>query len=165
MKLELLFLLLASTAALAQGYNTGLPIPGLPKSVGPKTMAQSTSVTIATNQTPITVTSVTAPVVQSRYHDASAVNINNNVGAWVELGGASPLTSDATDFYISANISEPTQIGIGPNAGAVTQLLLANQGEGPSHFGVTLTAGSQMWIRSLNTNSITSGYITVNLSY
>lgn len=40
----------------AQSFNTGIPLPGLPKSVGQKPAAQSTSVTLATDQQPITVT-------------------------------------------------------------------------------------------------------------
>lgn len=46
-------LFLFATQVFAQGYNTGLPVPGLPPSTGPQTMANSTSVTIATDQPPI----------------------------------------------------------------------------------------------------------------
>lgn len=47
--------LLCSSLAFAQSYSTGVPLPGLPNSTGPKTMAGSTSVTFATDQTAITV--------------------------------------------------------------------------------------------------------------
>jgi len=155
-----------SAQAHAQGYNTGLPVPGLPNSTGVKTMAGSTSVTIASDQTPIPVSASFAPlkVKESRIHDASTTTINGSAGAWVELGGVALLTNIISEVSISANIGEPTQIGVGPNAGAVTQLFMANQGEGPSKFGVTLAIGDQLWIRSLSLSSINAGYTTVNLS-
>lgn len=80
-------------AASAQGYNTGLPMPGIPVSLGQKTAAGSTSVVLASNQSAITVTGtisqasntngrlVTATVTAS---ESSYAGPTNAVGVLVE---------------------------------------------------------------------------------
>lgn len=168
MRIILIALLLSATA-FAQSYSSGLPLPGLPKSVGRKTMAGSTSVTLASDQPSLNITgsvtaTVTAVVVkETRFHDASIVTINSSAGAWVNLGGSTPLANNISKFSISANIAQPTEIGVGPSAGSVSRILLANQGEGPSNFGVNLLIGNILWIKSLTNTAVSSGYITVNL--
>lgn len=59
--MKYLVLLLVSTLAFAQSSSVGLKLPGLPTSLGQKTMANSTSVTVASDQTPVAITgSITA---------------------------------------------------------------------------------------------------------
>ena len=89
--------------------------------------------------------------------------INNNAGAWVEFGGAVALASNILELAISFNVGEPLEIGVGPNAGAVTRVAVSNQGEGPTKLGCTLLSGQFVWIRSLSTTAVTSGYLTMNL--
>lgn len=87
----------------AQTYSGGLPLPGLPKSLGPKTMAGSTSVTIATDQTAIPVTGT---------FTSSAANVGTNytpaptssaeIGYIDENGNLHPFLGDANGITVTS---------------------------------------------------------------
>lgn len=205
-------------AAGAQSYSPGLPLPGLPKSLGQKTMAQSTSVTMASNQSAITVTgnlTVTNPSVtftggtapgsatnvgmtvsgvfvgltgsanglivdgsavvqpvsitnadtvrETRFHYAASQNINGSAGAWVALGSGAAVTVSVKQVQYSSTLGEPVEIGSGSGAASVTQRFIINQGGGPELMNQLFSSGTLLWVRSLSTSAISSGYLTVNL--
>src|ERR1700743_314521 len=102
MKYILALLFLTSQLSFAQGYNTGLPIPGLPVSVGPKPSSGSTSVTFATDQTAITVNANSAgkvpfALVRNNY---SVTPVNTS--AYVQLVASTSAPTTSLDIFDSS---------------------------------------------------------------
>lgn len=83
--IALLIIIYFSSFANAAGVTYGLPLPGLPKSLGPKTMSQSTSVTFATDQTPLAVT----------FSSASSQVVTQGTTPWI-VGGSVGITNTPT---------------------------------------------------------------------
>lgn len=99
---SVLFYLLVASAH-AQSFSGGIPLPGLPKSLGNKTMANSTSVTIASDQTPIGVTgtfSATNPSVGPNY--ATAPVESNLIGYIDGNGDLHPFLGDSNGITVTA---------------------------------------------------------------
>lgn len=97
-------LMLMTSHAHAQSY--GMPIPGLPKSVGPKTAAQSTSVTLATDQSPIPVTgsiTATASSASVGLNGATAPTSSDLIGYINPQGKLQPFLGSSTGITVSAN--------------------------------------------------------------
>jgi hypothetical protein len=155
-------LLLGSLNAFAQGFSSGIPLPGLPISRGAKLMAGSTSVTIATDQTALPVI-VSGDIKETRFHDAALVNINGSAGAWVALGSGAAITVTVKQIQFSSTIGDPLEIGVGSAAGNAVQKFIINQGGGPVVIADTQASGDKLWIRSLSSSATTSGYLTLNL--
>lgn len=108
-KVVFLFLLVASVAS-AQGFNPGIPLPGLPKSVGPKPMSGSTSVTFATDQTGLAITgtvSVTGTVSSSGKIPFTLVRNNYvtnpvSMAAYTQLVAGTSEPTTALDIFDSS---------------------------------------------------------------
>ena len=98
-----------------------------------------------------------------RYHDSAAVGINDNAGAWVNLGGAGALAQAARSIEGTSTIGEPLELGYGPNAGAVTKFYDLNRGDGPFDAQVAIPSGNQLWVRSLSALPVSVGELTLNL--
>jgi hypothetical protein len=87
-----------------QSYSTGLPLPGLPKSLGPKPMSGSTSVTLATNQTAIPISgSITSMNASVTTNYATAATQSNLIAYIDPQGRQHPFVGDATGITVSAN--------------------------------------------------------------
>ncbi len=161
-KYALLFILLRSVAFANQGVSYGLPLPGLPVSLGQKITASSTSVTIASDQPPIPFIAG-GDIKENRFHYAASQNINGSAGAWVALGSGAAIASTIKQIQYSSTLGLPVEIGVGANAGASVQKFVINQGGGPVVITDAQNVGDKLWIRSLSTSAITSGYLTVSL--
>jgi len=116
---------LTATSALAQ-YNPGLPIPGLPKSVGQKTMAGSTSVVISSDQTSIpisgSITSLNASITQN---GTAIPSYSTQIGYEDGNGLLQPIKGGINGIYVDGS---KVQQGV---TGTVT----ANQGISTSMSG------------------------------
>jgi hypothetical protein len=109
--------LLGISSAMGATYSGGLPIPGLPKSVGQKTMSGSTSVTLASDQPAIPISgSVTATV----------SGTNNSVGVNYATG---PTSSTQIGYTDTSGRLQP--LVAGPNGIGVTGTVSSNQGTSP----------------------------------
>lgn len=121
------------TTAQAQSYSPGLPLPGLPKSLGQKTMANSTSVTVASDQTPISVTgSFTATNPSVGTNGATAPTSSTQVGVKDLSGNLQALSIGANGITTSATIpagvaitNTPTVIATIPGGVAITNTPIA----------------------------------------
>lgn len=151
--------LLFSVASFAQSYNPGLPLPGLPKSLGQKAMTGSTSVVIASDQTPISITgSITAtnPSVGTNYAVApgSATLIGgigesgllapflmtSNGGITVSVNG--PITISGTVPVSMAGVAtENTLLAVSANAITINANMLngLQKSQISDALGVTVT--------------------------
>jgi len=116
-----------------------------------------------------TVSPGSAEVVQeTRYHDNSSVNIQNNAGTFVEIGtspAAAALGVAITKIKVNCTFGEPIVIRKGANAAAAlagSDLCLLNKGES-NEFPVSLIAGDRLWVRSKSGNAVVSGLLTLNL--
>ena len=107
-------------------------------------------------------------VIATRYHDTSVTNINAAAGALVEVdvdkdNRGAVLPAAVKGIEISCTFGTPVEILSGASAGAATRKLVANLGEGPTVVPLKMTSGHRVYVRSLNTDSITSGILTLNL--
>lgn len=105
---------------------------------------------------------------ETRIHDCSAAGINNNAGAFVQIGAPTPadIANTISKVQISSNVGEPLCFRIGADATAAASAenkFIVNQGEGPTTVDVSLASGDKLWVRSLTSTAISSGYITLNL--
>ncbi len=129
MKYLSLLLILSATTALAQSYNPGLPLPGLPKSVGPKLMAGSTSVTLATDQTAIPVSgSITATNPSIGINYAIAPTSSTQIGGVDQDGKLQPIviTSQGITVSSSATTVASSSISRVANITSTATLLVSN---------------------------------------
>lgn len=138
MRYRAFLLFLATTTAFAQGYSGGLPIPGLPKSVGPKPMSGSTSVTIATDQTPITVTgAITATNPSVGTNSVAAPTSSTQIGYRDASGNLQPFTIGSQGITVSANQgTSPWNVFGGV---AITNTPSVNQGTTPWVVAAAIT--------------------------
>lgn len=124
-----LFLLVTISALAAPSYSTGLPMPGLPKSVGPKPMSGSTSVTLATDQTPITVTgSITATNPSVGTNSAAAPTSSTQIGYRDASGNLQPFIVGSQGITVSAT-----------GGVAITNTPTVNQGTTPWVVAAAIT--------------------------
>lgn len=104
---------------------------------------------------------------ETRIHDASVVNINNNIGAFVEVETAAAIGAfPISRLQVSYTAGEPLQFRLGADAAAAAaanDLFVINQGEGPTTLDVNIPAGSRLWVRSFSATAVDAGYITLNL--
>lgn len=119
--------------------------------------------------TPIYVSGVGAAsgrVLETRFHDTSSTTINASGGTWVQIGGATALANTITKMKVSCTFGEPIGIRKAATAGAAAALAddnaLLNQGQS-ADFEVSFASGDKLWALSKSSNSISSGYLTLNL--
>lgn len=160
------FTLILSAVAFGQGYNTGLPMPGLPKSVGPKPMSGSTSVTWATDQGPIAVTiaSVGAITVSS-YGKVPITKVRNDYSsspvstvAYTHIINSVPAT--ATEIEIFDSSGQTLVVAFGAPGLEVDQLYLIPGGNG--QIPLLVPAGTNVSVKAVSANA-TAGELDVNL--
>lgn len=106
-------------------------------------------------------------IIATRHHDCSVTNINGSAGALVELRqdnatAGTSLPAAVKKIHISCTFGEPIEILSGANSGSATRKAVLNLGEGPLVLECKMTSGHSVFVRSLSTNSITSGVLTVN---
>lgn len=103
-------------------------------------------------------------VVGTRFHSMASANINANAGVFVELETAGTLSASKR-IRISYTSGQPLQFRKGADAtaaAAADDLFVVNQGEDSFDIPVQFSAGERIWVRSLSSTSVTSGYITAN---
>lgn len=102
---------------------------------------------------------------ETRLHDCSVVNINDNAGAFIQIETAAALANAISKMKVSCTFGEPIQIRKGANAAAAlagTDLALLNQGQ-TADFDVNLSVGDKLWVRSASANPVSTGYLALNL--
>lgn len=174
-------LLCCSIAVYAQSYSTGVPLPGLPISVGPKTMAGSTSVTIATDQTPVPITgTVNGALVVSNAsvgpNGATAPTQSELIGFIDANGNLQPFRGD-TNNGITVTAKQGTTPWVVSGGVAITNTATVNQGTNPWVIsgGVAITTsatvnqGTTPWVISggtaiTNTPTVNQGTNPWNIS-
>lgn len=145
-------------------YNVMKTWTGRDLTVAAGTPIHAADVFVAnTALTPIPIQAVSLNVLETRLQSMAAVAINGSSGAWVELGGALVLANVISRIQITLTAGQPLEIGIGANSAAVTRRFIINQGEGPLTLDCAFAAGAQLWVRSLSSTGVTTGYITLNL--
>lgn len=159
-------LLLVSSITYAQSFTPGLPLPGLPKSVGPKPMAGSTSVTFATDQNPLTVTisgNITGTFtaggktsVEQAIHDYAASPVLSS--AYVQLIAAT--SGPATELEVFDSSGRTLKLAFGAPGSEVDQFLIFPGGNG--QLPLTVPSGTRISIEAVSI-SASAGEIDVNL--
>lgn len=150
----LALLFLSVSVAYAQSFSPGIPLPGLPKSLGQKPMAGSTSVTIASNQTAIPITGTIS---------ASNPSVGSN-------GSGAPTSSTQIGFRDgSGNLQAFTGSASGV---AITGTVTSNQGTSPWVSSIpsgvaitntpTVVQGTSPWIASIPSGVAITNTPTVN---
>lgn len=171
----------------AQSYSTGLPLPGLPKSVGPKPMSGSTSVTFASDQGGLFVTgTVTATNPSVGLNNTTAPTSSTLIGFRDSSGNLIPFPGSATSgITVTANqgtnpwVTSRTWSLSGLNDSvAVTGTVTANAGTGNftvvqptgtnlhtvvDSGSVSATQGTSPWLTSRNWN-LASGSDSVSVT-
>jgi hypothetical protein len=128
-----------------------------------RTRIMGSSVSLSSSPSSPIYTEDNAPeVVEARIHNAASTNISAAGGAWVNFESSTNLSDDITMIELTATHGEPLEIGVGATAGTVTRKFIANRGEGPLVLGVSMAAGTKLWVRSLD-GAVTSGLTTLNL--
>jgi hypothetical protein len=154
-----IFGLVLMSVAQAQSFNPGIPMPGLPKSLGQKTMANSTSVTMASNQTPISITgNITATNPSVSTNGTAAPTSSTQIGGVDQAGNLTPLVIGAQGITVSANQSTSPWVVSVPAGVGVTNTPTVNQGTSPwvvfqpTGVGITNTVtvnqGTTPWVTS-----------------
>lgn len=107
---------------------------------------------------------------ETRFHDCASVNINDNAGAFVEVGTggyAAAIGANAIlRVHVAAAFGEPITFRVAANAGAAAaaaDAFILNRG-GTAEFDVLISPGDRLWVRSLTAVSITDGILTLNLA-
>lgn len=147
------------TATLAKGasFSPGIPLPGLPKSVGPKLMTGSTSVTIATDQTPVPISgSITANNASVGTNYVAAPTSSTLVGYKDPSGNLIPFTGSANGITVTANqgtspwVTSRNWILNGSNDSvAVTGTVIASVPAGVAITNTpTVNQGTSPWVTS-----------------
>lgn len=142
MKYLILIVLFSSTAH-AVTYSNGIPLPGLPKSLGQKTMAGSTSVTIASDQAPVPVTfSAASSQIVTQGTVPWVVSVPNGVAITntpTVLAAQSP-NSNATQRTVAVTTSESTHLS---PTNAIGLIIEAESGNATNiRWGISNTATS-----------------------
>ena len=157
---KIFIFLLFRISAHAQSYSPGLPLPGLPRSVGPKTMAGSTSVTFATDQTPITVTATTTAggktAVDFARLDYSITPVTS--AGYTELIASTP--GPATEVEVFDSSGRTLKLAFGAAGFEVDQFYIFPGGNGSVPLDVP--AGTRLSIEAVSI-SASAGEIDVNL--
>lgn len=162
----------------AQSYNPGLPLPGLPKSLGQKPMSGSTSVTIASDQTAIAISgSITADNASVGVNGNTAPTSSTEVGGIDNNGKLSPLKITGQGITVSAfQNSNPWVISGGVAITGSSGAVIVTQGTNPWVIsgGVALTVtptvnqGTSPWVTSISGNvpvtQVTSPWVTSNVN-
>lgn len=102
---------------------------------------------------------------ETRYHDAAAVNINDNTGAFVAVGSGAAISNTIYEININCTLGEPLDFRLGADATAAAanpSKWIMNRGAAVT-LKIKLVAGDKLWVRSLTTSGVTGGEITLNL--
>jgi hypothetical protein len=152
--------LFASTLGYAQSYSGGTPLPGLPKSLGPKTMAASTSVTFATDQVPITVNATTTPGGKTSVEQARIDYTITPVTSVAYTQLIAATSGPATEIEIFDSSGRTLKLAFGAPGSEVDQLYIFPGGNGKVPLEVPI--GTRLSIEAVSV-SATAGEIDVNL--
>lgn len=118
----------------------------------------------------ITASLGTAAFKEARFHDAALTNWNAVGGAWIQLdansaaaaGTPANVANSCTAMKVDWNGGSPVMLGVGANAGAVTQIAQLGAGESDT-VGVILASGNKLWVRSVEGATVTDGKLSVKL--
>lgn len=141
--------------AQAQTFNPGLPLPGLPKSLGQKTMANSTSVTLASNQTALTVTANGKTPVSLLRRDYSTNNVT--ITGYAELVASTANVTNALEIFDSSG--QTMIIAFGAAGSEVNKFYDYPGGNG--RMEVLIPLGTRISITTTGT-AATSGELDIN---
>lgn len=100
-------------------------------------------------------------------HDASAANVNGSAGAYIAFGNGITIPAGTEYVQISSTMGEPIEISFSANlagAGASTKKVYLVPGGAPGKLEFIPATENQAFIRSLSTNSVTEGYVTINFT-
>jgi hypothetical protein len=157
MKYIISILFLTAIVAKAQSFTPGIPLPGLPKSLGPKPMSGSTSVTVATNQTPIPISgSITANNASVTTNYVTAAGSSTLVAFIDSNGNQHPFAGNNVGITVFASQNTSPWIDSIPGGVAITNTPTVNQGTSPWVIsgGVAITntptvnQGTSPWVIS-----------------
>lgn len=106
-------------------------------------------------------------LVDTRHHDMTLTGLNAAGGALVEMRvdnstTGTGLAAAVKKIHISSTIGEPIEIRTGANSGASTRRAVLNLGDGPLFLECIITSGHGVYLRSMSSNAITEGVLTIN---
>lgn len=134
--LSLLFI----ASAFAQSFSPGIPLPGLPKSLGQKTSANSTSVTIASDQAAIPIT--------------GAITVSATSASLGAYGSTMPITGTAVGFKDPSGNMQPITLT------ATGALPVKNSGITGSGSAASATVST---VVTLSAPATAIGFVLMNL--
>lgn len=175
------------SVAYAQTYSGGLPLPGIPVSLGQKTSANSTSVVLASDQSAVTISgSITATNPSVGSNNTTAPTSSTQIGYLDPSGNLVPVRGTVDGITVTAlQGTDPWNVALGSGVVvsggvAITNTPTVNQGTNPWETSVpngvgitntvTVNQGTSPWVTSIPngvgiTNTITaqiSGDVTVS---
>lgn len=103
-------------------------------------------------------------ILKQDIHDASASSINGSGGAYKAFGSAITIPAGTKYVQISSTCGEPIEVAFGADAtAAATSAKKAYLVEGgaPGKLEFIPATENKAFIRSLSTNAISSGYVTL----
>lgn len=101
--LSILTMLVVSANAFAQSFSGGIPIPGLPNSTGQKTSAGSTSVVLASDQSPVPISgTISASNPSVGTNSIAAPSSSTQIGYVDGSGLLQPFRGNASGITVSA---------------------------------------------------------------
>ena len=145
--------------ARAQSFSPGIPLPGLPKSLGPKPMSQSTSVTLASDQGSITISANGNLTVNVSGHSPLLPQVRNDYTV-------TPVTTAAPVTLLASLAGNANAIEIFDSSGQTLRLFVgaANIIVPPGGNGllpVFIPVGSSISIQAISNDAV-SGEIDIN---
>lgn len=167
--------------AYAQTYSGGLPLPGIPVSLGQKTSANSTSVVLASDQSAVTISgSITASNPSVGTNNVAAPTSSTQIGYLDPSGNLVPFRGTVNGITVTAlQGTDPWNVALGGGV-AITNTPTVNQGTNPWEVSVpngvgitntvTVNQGTSPWVTSIPdgvgiTNTVTaqvSGAVSVS---
>lgn len=104
-------------------------------------------------------------VVHTEVHDCSSVNIQGSAGAFVALGTGAAMPQEIRSLRLSASFGNPFTIRVAADASGAASAanrIVVNRGEDTFEITIKLASGEKLWVRSLTSTAVTSGFLTVN---
>lgn len=166
------------SVAYAQTYSGGLPLPGIPVSLGQKTSANSTSVVLASDQSAVTISgSITATNPSVGSNNTTAPTSSTQIGYLDPSGNLVPVRGTVNGITVTAlQGTDPWNVALGggvvvSGGVAITNTPTVNQGTNPWETSVpngvgitntvTVNQGTSPWVTSIPngvgiTNTITA---------
>lgn len=139
----------------AQSFSPGIPLPGLPKSLGQKTMTGSTSVTIASDQTSIPFSSGGS--------DAYGLFRNTYTGTPVTTGAYLQVIASTTSVINAVEIFDSSgqtlALAFGGAGSEVNQIIIYPGGNG--RVPLRIPSGTRVSVIALSATA-SSGELDIN---